>query len=228
MRVRMIIGLAAVVGLMATTASAGHDLAVTFDLVDNSAGANSDATASVDYGDKHPDSGATHIEGIEIAHEDGSGLTPEPDDGDVVAEFRATANWKVFFCGRSTQTFDGTWVSPMDTPPSGIEDADNEVVAQIEVDAVASIIDVWVVKSTETHGDVGGSVHYDLVVTDFGDDACSGSDVEVDVTTYGTVAGSSPTRIVSENPGTGTYDVLVEYTDKDGNPHSATDTFTIS
>ncbi len=222
MRTKLLVALAAVMALLATSASAGHNLQFSFTLDDKSAGANSDATASVDYGTDHPSSGTTHLaSGFEVAHADdnNSPLSPPPTDGEEVLDADVTGKWKALFCGSSTVDLDGNWVDPMDSgAPSG-------AVAQIEVTGLATTIDVWVIEQPNGDSTVAGA-HYDLFVEDFGDDACDGSDVSSIITTFGTTANGN---VVSKNPcSKGTYTVYTEYEDQNGGSHSDSDTVKIT
>lgn len=222
MRTKLLVALAAVMALLATSASAGHSLNFSVELDNNSPGANSDVEASTDYGDKHPASGTTHLPPeFDVAHADDntSPLSPPPVDSEEVADADVTARWKALFCGSSTQDLDGNWVDPMD---SG---APADAVAQIEMSGLGSTIDVWVLHKSNGD-DQYASAHYDLYVDDFGDHACDGSDVSSVVTTFGTTANGN---LVSENPcSDGTYTVYTEYTDQSGGSHSDSDTVTVN
>lgn len=227
MRGKLVLALFGVAMMVASAATANH-ATFSFTLSDTSAGANSDGTSAVDYGTDHPTTGTTHLdEGFLVAHanDSQSPLSPPPQNGDIVGQGESTGNWKLLFCGRSTLTFDAKWVEPIGTgAPSG-------AVARIDlVTSLGFTVNSYVVEVTASSGDdYTGAPHYDLVVPDFGDRACAGSDVDATVTTYGTVPGSSPTRYVSQNPSsTGTYTIWSVYIDESGGKHEASDTVTIT
>ncbi len=221
MRTKLLVALAAVMGLVASSASAGH-LNLSFDLVDNLAGANSDIAWHVDFGTKHPDSLTLHVPpGFKVAHSDDntSPLSPPPVDGEEVADAEITTEWKALFCGSSTVDLDGDWVDPMDAG------APADAVAQIELTGLANTIDVWVLY--KSNGDSQfADAHYDLYFPDFGDPACDGSDFTFWFTLYGTTANGN---VVAQNPcSDGSYTSYAVYTDVSGGSHSDSDTVSIS
>lgn len=219
MRAKLTMALAAVLALVATTASAGHDLAFDVTLADNSAGAHSDTTAYTDYGTDQPESGTTHLApGFEVNH---AGTSDSPDDGEKVGEIQATAEWKATLCSEQTMTLDAEWVEPVE---SG---APADTVAQIKVTGLSSDIDVWVIDDQDGDSYHAGA-HDDLYVEDFGDDACSGSAIETSMTTYGTTDDGD---VVSTNPcSSGDHTIHVEYDDKSSpsQHHDDSDTVSIS
>lgn len=219
MRTKLLVALTAVMALVATSASAGHDLKLSFDLVDNSAGANSDIAWDIDFDTKHPDSSTLHLPpGFLVAHADDntSPLQPPPDDGEEVADADITTEWKSLLCDESTRHFDGHWVDPID--------GGGDAVAKIELTNLATTIDVWVLHKSNGDSQLADA-HYDLYFPDFGDPACDGSDFTLSFTLYGTTADGD--KVVQNPCSDGTYTMYFEYTDVNGGSHSDSDTVDI-
>lgn len=216
-----------VTALAMTAQSAGAGTWYTFSLANTAHDANSNGTSTTTYGSYRAKSQKIALDpGFVIAWADdaNSPLTPAPQDGDIVGEGSATAKWVLLFCGHATQSLTARWKEPIDSgAPAGTK-------AQINVaNALGFTTKVYVEQvSSDSHFN---TTHYVLDIPDMPDEqVCSSTtDGASTLTTYGTVANTSPTRIVSKNPSTtGSKTIYIDYVDTSNVTHSDSDTETIT
>lgn len=132
-----------------------------------------------------------------------------PNNGDIIGSTTISAKFAVFFCIRSTYTFDSEWVSPISgSAPTG-------TTAQFNIKAPTGDVPAYVIPDSNGN-DV---IHVDMRSTD----ACTSDPrVEMDVTTYSRVNNRNNGAVVARNTTAGNYTITVSV-----DSHSDTASYTV-
>ena len=231
-RMKLVAGLLLPLTTFTGVALAHHDLVFTFSVSPATAGVPSDTTGHTESGTYLAVSSTVHLpSGHLVAHADDrtSPVSPPPLHGDVVGQVKSYGDLWNDGCGNYiTSTSTVTWVEPIGSgAPAG-------TVAELKIQGtpipgLTITKRAFIVKSS---GDTFQSgAHYDITIPDMPDEfACSGTTSTNDLTTFGfaRAGGVTTSRVVGSNPATpGTYNVYMQYKDKNNALHEDAAVYTV-